>query len=67
MCIVAWLHCCRPVYTQGAASRSIYLPPLHANQTWVYYFNYSEVGGAGGHFTMKTPITEFPLFFIRPV
>ena len=56
-----------PVYTHGATSRSIYLPPLPANKTWVYYFNYSEVGSAGGHFEMDTPITEFPLFFIRPV
>jgi hypothetical protein len=53
--------------TEGATSRSIYLPPLPANKTWVYYFNYSEVGSAGGHFEMETPITEFPLFFIRPV
>ena len=32
-----------PVYTEGVKSRSIYLPPLPSNQTWVYYFNYSEV------------------------
>ena len=55
-----------PVYTEGVKTRSIYLPALPANETWVYYFNYSEVGSAGGRFEMATPIGEFPLFFIRP-
>jgi hypothetical protein len=56
-----------PVTEMGAKTRSIYLPGLPANQTWVYYFNYSEVGGVGGRFEMDTPIGEFPLFFIRPM
>jgi hypothetical protein len=56
-----------PVVTQGAASRSVHLPRLPANQTWVYYFNLSEVGQGGGRVDVPTPITEFPLFFIRPL
>ena len=55
-----------PVYTEGVKSRSIFLPALPSNLTWVYYFNLSEVGNAGGRFELGTPIGQFPLFFIRP-
>ena len=56
-----------PVYTQGATSRSVYLPLLNSTTEWVYYFNYSGVGRGGGRFDVPTPIDEFPLFFMRPV
>ena len=56
-----------PVYTMGATSRSVYLPRLNATSTWVYYFNFSEVGQGGARVDMATPLAEFPLFFIRPI
>ena len=54
-----------PVTTYLATSRSVYLPLLPANQTWVYYFNLSAVGQGGARVDVATPITEFPLFVIR--
>jgi hypothetical protein len=54
-----------PVTAAGAASRSVYLPALQPNQTWVYYFNLSAVGQGGARVEVATPITEFPLFVIR--
>ena len=56
-----------PVTTMGATSRSVYLPALPSNATWVYYFNFSSVGGGGMRVDVPTPIAEFPLFFIRPI
>lgn len=56
-----------PVYTYQAASRSVYLPALDANHTWIYYFNQTDYGQGGARVTLATPIDEFPLFFIRPL
>lgn len=57
-----------PVTTYQATSRTVYLPLLNASsETWVYYYNFTEVGPGGGRFTVPTPIGEFPLFFRRPL
>ena len=55
-----------PMYTQGATSRSVYLPAL-VNATWVYFFNETSVGAGGRRVTMDAPISEFPLFYVRDV
>ena len=54
-----------PITTYQTYSRSVYLPLLDANHTWVYFFNLSEVGQGGSRITMPAPVTEFPLFFRR--
>lgn len=58
-----------PVYTQGATSRSVYLPRLtDGSHEWVYWWNQSSVGAGGGRITWSSPsIGEFPLYVIRPV
>jgi hypothetical protein len=56
-----------PVTAYRTTSRSVYLPALGPAETWVYYYNMSEVGQGGGRVSMPTPIGEFPLFFIRPL
>jgi Glycosyl hydrolases family 31 len=56
-----------PQYTYQATSRSVYLPPLPANSTWVYFFNETDFGAGGARVDVPTPIAEFPLFYIRPV
>jgi alpha-D-xyloside xylohydrolase len=56
-----------PVYTYQATSRSVYLPLLDANHTWIYFYNFSSVGQGGGRITIATPIEEFPLFYIEPI
>jgi hypothetical protein len=57
-----------PVVTYQATSRSVYLPALDANHTWVYFFNMSSVGGGGARVTWASPdIGEFPLYFVQPI
>jgi hypothetical protein len=57
-----------PVYTYQAASRSVYLPALPPNNVWIYFFGEIVFGAGGARVTVPTTnITEFPLFFIRPL
>jgi len=56
-----------PVTAAGVASRSVYLPLLNETTEWIYYFNFSSVGRGGARVDVPTPISEFPLFFMRPV
>ncbi len=56
-----------PVYKSRERSRSVYLPLLNATSEWIYYFNFSSVGQGGARVDMDTPLSEFPLFFIRPI
>ena len=56
-----------PVTVYQAKTRSVYLPALDANHTWVYYFNQTSVGRNGGRFDVPTPLGEFPLFYVLPV
>lgn len=55
------------MYTYQATNRSVYLPKLDANHTWIYWYNQSSVGQGGSRITVPTPISEFPLFVIRPI
>lgn len=54
-----------PVYTFGATSRSVYLPALDANHSWVHYFNESAVFAGGARVTVPVTISDFPLFVLR--
>jgi hypothetical protein len=62
-----------PVYVYQATSRTVYLPTISSDQEWVYFFNESNPGPSpfaqgGSRVTITTTnITEFPLFFIRPI
>lgn len=56
-----------PITTYQATNWTAYLPPLDANHTWIYWWNQTDVGAGGQWVTVNTPITEFPLFFRRPV
>jgi len=57
-----------PVLEYGASNRSVYLPALPANETWVYWWNQTVVPSTTGQrVVMATPVDEFPLFFRRPV
>ena len=62
-----------PVYEYQATSRTVYLPEVSPQQEWVYFFNESNAGSSpyaqgGSRVTIPTTnITEFPLFFIRPI
>ena len=56
-----------PVLEYNATSRSVYLPPLPANLTWVYWWTQTGYGGGGSRVNVSTPIDEFPLFFAQPV
>ena len=50
-----------PVYVQGAASRSVYLPVLPEGQVWENY--YSNVQTTGGQrITEPTTLADFPLY-----
>lgn len=55
-----------PVYEFNASSRSVYLPPLDGNHSWVYFFNETVVYPGGARVDVPTPIEEFPLFYVRP-
>ena len=56
-----------PVYTYQAASRSVYLPKL-TSEEWIYFYGEKSYGAGGATVSVPTTnITEFPLFFRRPV
>jgi alpha-D-xyloside xylohydrolase len=54
-----------PITSFQQYNRTVYLPLLDANHTWVYFFNQSAVGQGGARVFMDAPITEFPLFYIQ--
>ena len=55
-----------PVTAENASDWRVYLPPLSASAgQWVYFYNDTAVSQVGW-VTIPTPITEFPLFYIRP-
>jgi hypothetical protein len=56
-----------PVYVYQATNRSVYLPALDANHTWIYFYSMASYGQGGSRVTVPTPIDEFPVFFIQPV
>ena len=58
-----------PVYTYQAASRTVYLPQLNnVTHEWVMFFGEISYGAGGSRVTVATTnVTEFPLFFIRPI
>ena len=56
-----------PVYQYQAASRTVYLPAITGAE-WIYFYGEKSYGAGGSTVTVPTTnITEFPLFFRRPV
>ena len=52
-----------PVTSSNATSWSTYLPTLGPRETWVYFWNGTDVGAGGRSVVVDTTnITEFPLF-----
>ena len=58
-----------PVYIYQATSRTVYLPKLNGSSSeWIYFYGEKSFGAGGARVTVPTTnITEFPLFFIRPI
>lgn len=56
-----------PVLEYNATSRSVYLPSLPANLTWIYWWTQTAYGAGGARVNVSTPIDEFPLFYAQPV
>ena len=50
-----------PVYVYQATNRTVYLPRLPSNETWVHVYS-SEAYGAGQTHTVPTTLDDFPLF-----
>ena len=56
-----------PVYTYRATSRNVYLPKL-TGEHWIYFYGEVDYGVGGSTVSVPTTnITEFPLFFRRPI
>lgn len=59
-----------PVTTENATTWPVYLPALPANETWVYWWNQTQVTdsqSASWRSVDVRNIGDFPLFFKRPI
>lgn len=56
-----------PVLEYNATARSVYLPTLPSNLTWVHWWSQTNYGGGGMRVNVTTAIDDFPLFFAQPV